>query len=158
MNPDLIYFGGIYPEGALLLRQARSLNIPSKFMGGDGLATPIFIRLASSEIAEGTFATMVGGDMEKVPAAAQFIRDYESKYGKVGQWSAYGYDAANIIISSVQKAGKKDRGETLKAIREIPKFAGITGEIVFDQKGDTQNQFIGVFKVEKNQLIYLGPA
>ncbi len=158
LNPDLIYFGGIYPEGALLLRQARSLNIPSTFMGGDGLATPVFIELASPEIAEGAYATMVGGDMKKVPNAAPFIEAYEAQYGEVGQWSAYGYDAANILIQAITKAGTKDRAAVLKAMREIPFFRGVTGEVMFDEKGDNKNQFIGVFKVEKGKLVYIGPA
>ncbi len=158
LAPQLIYFGGIYPEGALLLREARSLDIPATFMGGDGLTTPIFIQLATPAIAEGTYATMVGGDMKKIPTAAQFIKDFEARYGEVGQWSAYGYDAANILIQAIQKAGARDRGAVLRAVREFPSFSGVTGEIVFDAKGDNQNQFIGVFKVENGQLVYIGPA
>ena len=157
-GPDLIYFGGIYPEGALLLRQARALGLPATLMGGDGLATPIFIQLATPAIAEGTYATMVGGDMKKLPSAQDFIKAYEARYGEVGQWSAYGYDAANILIAAIQKAGGKNREAALKAMREIPSFPGVTGEVVFDKKGDNQNQFIGVFKVEHGQLTYLGPA
>ena len=158
LAPELIYFGGIYPEGALLIRQARGLDVNAIFMAGDGLATPIFIQLATPEIAEGTYATMVGGDMKKVPGAAGFIRDYETRYGEVGQWSAYGYDAANILIQAIQKAGVKDRAATLRAMREIPSFAGVTGEVMFDEKGDNKNQFIGVFKVDQGQLVYIGPA
>ncbi|HXV27448.1 MAG TPA: branched-chain amino acid ABC transporter substrate-binding protein [bacterium] len=158
LAPELIYFGGIYPEGALMLREARSLDINSLFMGGDGLATPIFIELATPEIAEGTYATMVGGDMKKVPSAAAFIKDYEAKYGEISQWSAYGYDGANILIEAIKKAGVKDRTAVLRAMREIPHFTGVTGEVVFDEKGDNQNQFIGVFKVEQGKLVYIGPA
>ena len=156
--PDLIYFGGIYPEGALLVRQAHALEIPARFMSGDGLATPIFIQLASSEISEGTYATMVGGDMKKLPTAAQFVQDYENKYGEVGQWSAYGFDAANILIQAIQKAGAKERPAVLRAMREFPSFQGVTGEIVFDEKGDNKMQSIGVFKVESGKLVYIGPA
>lgn len=158
LAPEMIYFGGIYPEGALIIRQARSLGISAVLMGGDGLANPLFTKLATPEIAAGTYATMVGGDMRKVPEAQEFIRQYESKYGPIGQWSAYGYDAANVLIQAVHKAGQKDRQAILKALREIPRFSGVTGEVVFDAKGDNQNQFIGVFKFENGQLLYAGPA
>lgn len=158
LNPDLIYFGGIYPEGALLIRQARALNITAPFMGGDGLATPVFIQLASSDIAAGTYATMVGGDMKALGSASEFVKAYEAKYGEIGQWSAYGYDAANILIEAIKKAGTNDRQGILKAIREIPRFNGVTGEVVFDQKGDNQQQFIGIFKVQDGHLVYIGPA
>ena len=158
MSPDLIYFGGIYPEGALLLRQMRSLDLLAVLMGGDGLATPVFLQLASPTLAEGTYATMVGGDTKKIPTAQQFIKDYESRFGEMGQWSAYGFDSANILLAAVQKAATKDRAAVLKAMREIPSFMGVTGEVVFDGKGDNKNQFIGVFKVTEGKLVYVGPA
>lgn len=158
MEPDLIYFGGIYPEGALLVRQARSLGMKNSFMGGDGLANPIFIELATPEIAEGVYATMIGGDMRKVAAAQDFIKAYEAKYGTMGQWSAYSYDATNVLIQAITKAGKKDREAVLRAMREIPEFKGITGQVVFDQKGDNKNQFIGMFQFTKGKLEYVGPT
>lgn len=158
LNPDLIYYGGVYPEGALLARQAKSLSLETPFMGGDGLATPLFIELAGAENAEGTYATMVGGDMNVLPSARNFVKAFKAKYGEVGQWSAYSYDSANIIIEAIRKAGVKDRAAVLKAMREIPKFTGVAGEVVFDAKGDNEIQFIGVFRVKSGKLVYLGPA
>ena len=158
LNPDLIYFGGIYPEGALLIRQARGLGMTTKLMGGDGLANPIFTELASAEIAEGVYATMVGGDMRKVPAAQEFIKRFEAKYGTMGQWSAYAYDSTNILIAAIKKAAKPDREAVLRAMREMPPYQGVTGEVAFDEKGDNKNKFIGVFKFEQGNLNYAGPA
>ncbi|OGW72401.1 MAG: hypothetical protein A2Y02_01085 [Omnitrophica bacterium GWA2_52_12] len=158
LAPQMIYFGGVYPEGALLVRQARALGLSAPFMGGDGLASPIFIDLASAPIAEGTYATMVGGDMEKIPAARGFITAYTAKFGTPGQWSAYGYDAANILIDAIRRAGAADREAVLKAMRGIPAFTGITGEVSFDERGDNRHQFIGVFKFESGKLVYIGAA
>lgn len=171
LEPDLIYFGGIYPEGALLLRQARALGIPAPFMGGDGIATHTLVELAGADASEGTYATMVGGDMKKVPTAAKFVDAYEKRYGKLGQWSAYGYDAANILLGAIEaaagaagraagdlQAGKPDRASVLAAMRSIPSFTGITGEVVFDEKGDNRNQFIGIFQVKNGELVYIGPS
>lgn len=158
MNPELIYFGGIYPEGALLIRQARGLGMDAQLMGGDGLANPLFIKLATPQIAEGVYATMVGGDMHKVPEAQGFIQKYESKYGELGQWSAYAYDSTHILIQAIAKAGKKDREEVLAAMRQIPEFHGIAGKVVFDEKGDNKFQSIGMFKFQNGKLDYIGPT
>lgn len=158
LEPELIYFGGIYPEGALLVRQARGLGMTTQFMGGDGLANPLFIQLATPEIAEGVYATMIGGDVRKVSAAQDFIKTYESKYGTMGQWSAYSYDATNILIKAILKAGKKEREEVLRAMRAIPEFQGITGSVVFDEKGDNKNQVIGMFRFQKGKLDFVGPT
>jgi branched-chain amino acid transport system substrate-binding protein len=158
LQPDLIYFGGIYPEGSLLLRQARALGISAPFMGGDGIATHTLVELAGAAASEGTYATMVGGDMKKVPSATAFVEAYEKRYGKLGQWSAYGYDAANILLKAVETAPAKDRAGVLAAMRSVPSFTGITGSVVFDEKGDNRNQFIGIFKVTGGELVYVGPA
>lgn len=158
LNPEVIYFGGIYPEGALLIRQSRALGLTAPFMGGDGLATPIFIDLASAPIAEGTYTTMVGGDMQQVPSAQNFISAFRAAYGEPGQWSAYGYDAGNILISAIRQAGSSNRESILKAMRALPSFKGITGEVAFNAEGDNQNQFIGVFQVQNGKLVYIGPA
>lgn len=158
LAPELIYFGGIYPEGALLIRQARSLGLSAPFMGGDGLASPILIDLASAAIAEGTYSTMVGGDMEKIPAAQSFMTSFRTHYGEPGQWAAYGYDAGNILITAIQQAGVSSREAILKTMRQIPSFTGITGEVTFDALGDNQHQFIGVFQVHNGKLDYIGPA
>lgn len=158
LKPELIYFGGIYSEGALLLRQTRALGIKAQFMGGDGIASTELVKLASTELAEGVIATMVGGDTKQIPGAEDFIEAYEAKYGTLGQWSAYGYDAANVVIVAIAQAAKHDRADVLRAMREIPSFMGVTGEIVFDEKGDNQNQFIGIFKILDGKLAYVGKA
>src|SRR5436190_16002508 len=43
-NPDLIYFGGIFNQGGLLLRQLREKGVKSVFMGPDGLDDPEIVK------------------------------------------------------------------------------------------------------------------
>ena len=45
-KPELLYFGGIYPEGGLLIKQARELGINIPFMSGDGVIDQKFIEIA----------------------------------------------------------------------------------------------------------------
>jgi ABC-type branched-subunit amino acid transport system substrate-binding protein len=52
-NPDLIYFGGIYPEGGLLVKQSRALGIKAPLMSGDGVIGDEFLNIAGAD-AEGT--------------------------------------------------------------------------------------------------------
>ena len=158
INPDLLYFGGIYPEGALMLRQARALEIASIFMGGDGIVEPTFITLATPTIAEGTYGTMVGGDLHKDPRAAEFVRKFEKKYGPLGIWSAYAYDAANIMLDAIRRAGKKDRLAVLEAMRQTKDFQGVTGVTNFDSKGDNENAFIGIYQVRQGKWEFQAKA
>jgi branched-chain amino acid transport system substrate-binding protein len=158
LNPDLIYFGGIYPEGALLLRQARGLQLTSEFMGGDGIVEPTFVKLATPTIADGSYGTMVGGDLRKEPAAQEFIKTYEAKYGPIGIWTAYAYDATNIVLDAIRRAGKKDRKAVLEAMLETKDFPGVTGVTNFDYKGDNENAFIGIYQVRNGKWEFQAKA
>ena len=45
-NPDLIFFGGMYPEGGILIKQAREKGYKGYFMGGDGFDNSDMIKIA----------------------------------------------------------------------------------------------------------------
>jgi len=154
-NPDVIFFGGIYPEAALLIRQADAQGFKVTFMGGDGMADPILIRLATPKLAEGTYATQVGLDTEKIPAAQAFVKNYEKNYGDVGLYSGLAYDATNLLIEAIQNAGARSRADVLKAVQNMGDFQGITGTISFDERGDNKNSVISVYRVTDGKLEFI---
>src|SRR6266436_625359 len=45
-NPDLIYFGGIYDQGAPFFKQAREKGLKAKFMGPDGMDSSDLTKIA----------------------------------------------------------------------------------------------------------------
>lgn len=151
LNPDLIFFGGLYPEAALIIKQAKDLNIRSPLMGGDGIFDSTLITLATTDAAEGTYATMIGTDIKSLPQAQEFVRAYEKKYGEIGSYSAYSYDAANILIQAIRTAGSMDREKVLAVLKEGRTFPGILGQTQFDEKGDTLNRVLSVFRVHNGK-------
>jgi len=154
-NPDVIFFGGIYPEASLLIRQAKTQGITSLFFGGDGIADPILIRLATPAFAEGTYATRVGLDARKIPTAKQFVQEFETQFGEIGLYSSLAYDAANLLIEAIRQAGGRDREKVLRALREIKDFQGVTGSISFDENGDNLNKFISVYRVTNGEFEFI---
>lgn len=156
-QPDLIYFGGMYPEGALLVRQAQALGLAARWLGPDGLYVGTFIELAQED-AEGVYLTFVGADITKMASAKEYIETYTTRYGQMGPYSAYAYDAANIVIEAIRKAGKKNRHAVLEELRRLKDFPGVIGVTNFDEKGDTTIRLIGVFQVKNGAFEYVGPA
>jgi len=154
-NPDLIFFGGIYPEAALLIRQANAQGLGATFMGGDGMADPMLIRLATPRLAEGTYVTQVGFDTKKIPAAEDFVKNFEAEYGEVGLYSGLAYDAANLLIEAIRRAGAKDRKQVLRALKSIKNFEGLSGTITFDSKGDNVNRVISVYHVTGGEMEFI---
>lgn len=155
-KPDLIFFGGMYPEGSLLAKQARELGMKTTLMGGDGLYDKTLIQLAGEASAEGTFATMVGLDTAALPNGKAFIEAYEKKYGPVAPYAPYGYDAARIVMAAITRAGAPDRAKVAAEVRRTKNAKGVTGVTNFDARGDTLNQVISVYAVRKGTWAWQG--
>ncbi len=154
-KPELVFFGGIYPELSLLLKQSRKIGLDVPWMGGDGIFDASLIELTGPSLAEGTYATMLGVDPHSLPEAQDFVKRFEARYGEVGSFSAYGYDATNVLIEAVRRAASKDRAAVLKEVRATRDFHGVLGLLNFDEKGDAVGKSIGIFKVEKGRFQFL---
>ncbi|RJQ21740.1 MAG: branched-chain amino acid ABC transporter substrate-binding protein [Nitrospiraceae bacterium] len=132
--PELIYFGGIYPEGGLMVKQAREIGMTVPFMSGDGVIDPKFVEIAGAEAAEGTYLTF-SPDPNTIPTAKEFIVQYTKRFGELGPYSAYAYDAANIMLKAIEAAGVTEGKAVMDKLHSM-EFAGTLGNIKFDSKGD----------------------
>ena len=155
VDPELVFYGGVYPEMALLLKQSRKTGLKAPWIGGDGIYDVSLIQLAGADVAEGTYSTMLGVDPHTVPTAKDFVSRYEARYGEIGSFSAYAYDAANVLIEAARRAGKKDREAVLAEMKRMKDFPGILGPINFDEKGDAIGKSVGIFKVESGKFKFL---
>ncbi|QQZ27674.1 branched-chain amino acid ABC transporter substrate-binding protein [Thiothrix subterranea] len=144
--PDVIFFGGMDPQGAPMAKQMRQLGMKAQFLGGDGLQTPKFIELAGAD-AEGAIASIPGLPIEKMPKGADFKKKFEEKYGQIQLYAPYAYDAAYVMVDAMQRANSTD---PVKYLPELGKtsFEGVTGKIGFDAKGDLTSGPITLYTVK----------
>ncbi len=133
-KPELIYFGGIYPEGGLLVKQAREIGLMIPFMSGDGVIDPKFIEIAGAEAVEGTYLTF-SPDPNNIPSAKAFIEKYKVRFGELGPYSIYAYDAINIMLKAIEAAGTTDGKAVMDKLHSM-EFSGALGNLRFDEKGD----------------------
>jgi len=154
-NPDLVYFGGIYHQGGLLLKQLREKGVKAKFMGPDGLDSAEMAKIAGSAVV-GSYYTSVAGPPDAYPETAAFAKKYKQRFGKETEsFGMYGYDATLVGIKAIEgwikaNPGKKpSRPDVVTAVRNIKNFKGITGSIEFDNKGDPVKAKYFVLQFEK---------
>jgi branched-chain amino acid transport system substrate-binding protein len=137
-NPDLIYFGGIYDQGAPFFKQAREKGIKAKFMGPDGMDSSDLTKIAGPAVV-GMNYTSAAGPASALPKAKAFVDEFKKKFSKNPEpYAAEAYDATVIAIKAIEdvaKTGKMSRESVSAAVRKI-KLSGITGDIAFDAKGD----------------------
>ena len=159
LNPDLIFYGGEYPEASLISSQAKGQGMRSPLMGGDGIVDPTYTRTAGAA-ANGDFGTSVGAPPERLESARQFIADYQ-RAGFRDPYSAYGalaYDAANAIIrvlpEALGSAGSVTDDVRRKVVDLVGKvsFDGASGRVGFDQYGDTVTKTLTMYKVENGEF------
>jgi branched-chain amino acid transport system substrate-binding protein len=92
-------------------------------------------------------------------SAKHYLETYNARFGQGrGPYSAYAYDASNIIIDAIRKTGKIDRQAILAQVKGTKDFPGVVGVTNFDAKGDSTIGLIGVFRVKNQAFEYVGPA
>lgn len=155
---DLIFFAGMFPEGALLIKQKAEVGLPGVFIGGDGLFDSALIELATPQAAEGVYLTNIGADVRLLPSARAFVQAYEERFGPVGAYSAYAYEATRIAVWAVRAAGQKNRAAVLSAMQGFEGYPGLFGIQQFDAQGDSLIRDIGIFNVQEGQFQFVTTA
>ena len=172
LNPDAIYFGGITQNNAGQLVSdkvgAGMSNQNVIFMGPDGILEDALLDTAG-DAAEGIYVTFAGLPSSELPGKGQdFVQQYKDKYGSdVEAYTAYGYEAANVLLDAIQRAYEND-GEVTRAgvVRELfntKNYDGVLGTWSFDQDGDTTLTELSGQRVENgdfqfNRTIDVGEA
>ena len=144
-NPDMVYFGGMTFQAAVLFRQARERGYMGMFMSDDGFDSSDATKIAGQTLIDGkgTFYSTVSGPATVYPGTAKFIQDFKAKFNADPQpFAAQGYDCMAICLKAIENAVKANsnavpaRAEVAKAIRALKDFAGITGTFTFNEIGD----------------------
>ncbi|NTW67467.1 MAG: ABC transporter substrate-binding protein, partial [Nitrospirae bacterium] len=146
-KPELIFFGGMDPQGVPLLKQMKGLGMTAKFMMGDGGYTPKLIELGGAA-AEGAYASLPGVPLGQMPGGEIFRKRYETRFKQPIQlYAPYCYDAANVMIEAMQRAAS---AEPAKYLPELAKTShdGVTARITFDEKGDLKGGAITLYQVQ----------
>ncbi|WP_276309621.1 branched-chain amino acid ABC transporter substrate-binding protein [Peribacillus acanthi] len=143
-NPDLIYFGGFYSQGGLIIKQAREKGIKTPFMGGDGLDSSALVEM-TKEAVKDTYLTSIAGDLTINDLGKKFQKDYHDAFGIIpDSVSVNGYDAMRVILNGIEEAIKSNenklptREQVMHSIRNTKDFEGVLTKVSFDHKGDNK--------------------
>ncbi|MGM9986317.1 MAG: branched-chain amino acid ABC transporter substrate-binding protein [Bacillaceae bacterium] len=154
-KPDLVYFGGLYAEGGLLIKQARAKGIKVPFMGGDGLDSSTLVDIAADGV-KNVYYTSVAGDAMTTDKGKVFAEAYKKKFGKnIEGYSAYGYDSMGVVLQGIKESIKANsnklptREQVRDAIRKTADFEGIITKAGFDDIGDNKYAKVFIYKFDE---------
>jgi len=144
-NPDLVYFGGMYSQAAVLFKQAREKGYMGMFLSDDGFDSSDAVKIGGQTLLDGTgtFYSTVSGPATIYPGTAKFVTDFKAKFNAAPQpFAAQGFDSMGICLKAIEAAAKANgnklptRAAVTKAIRDLKDYAGITGNFTFNSIGD----------------------
>jgi len=153
-KPDLVFFGGMDAQGGPMAKQMKELGVKAKFLGGDGVCTPEFMKLGG-EATEGQFCSLPGMPLEKLAKGPEFKDKFTKKFGvEIQLYAPYLYDAVMVMADSMKRANSVEPAKYLPEIGKT-KYDGVTAPIEFDQFGDLKGGAISIYQYKGGKLEYV---
>lgn len=133
LRVEAVFFGGLAPDAALLIRAMREAGIGAPLIGSDGLLDKDFAQIAGPG-AEGTLMTLTA-DTRRLPdgkgAAARISRTPEAE-----MVAARTYAAFEMLKAGIEGAGSTEGRKVADYLRGGKPVKTFVGELAFDAKGD----------------------
>lgn len=148
-NPTVVYLSTYYPQGAAIAKQLLATGNPARCFAGLANQDPAFVTQAG--IPASQRCTFSG-----VPAPTQFptAKNYVAAYKKAfpgktpGTWGTFTYDSANILFAAWKRAADPfNYGKVLAQLKKTTNFAGATGKITINAKGNRPNVPVSILSV-----------
>ncbi|GLZ14735.1 hypothetical protein Acsp04_49700 [Actinomadura sp. NBRC 104425] len=158
---DAVFYGGLYPQAAPLIKQARQEGVSARFYLTDGSFDPQLTTLAGTA-AEGAVLTCSclnpGATTVVTPQYADFLKRYAKANGgaQPETFAAEGYDAANAVLDALA-AGKRT-GEEINAYFGTMDRQGVTQRIRFTAKGEIIDAVVYAYQVRSGRFVLLGDS
>lgn len=147
-KPDIIFVGAMDATAGPLLRQMKQLGIDAKMMGGDGICSGELPKLASGAMGDGQVYCAEAGGVDA--SQRKGMDDFRARFKAttkldVQVYAPYSYDAVNVLVAAMVKAGSSDPAKYLPVLAKTEGYQGVTGVIGFDAKGDIKNGALTMF-------------
>jgi len=153
-NPDLIFYGGMDAQAGPMMKQIHNLGLTAKYLAGDGVQTGEFLKLAA-EAGDGVYASSPGVPLANMPQGSAFEQKYKAKFNQdIQLYAPYAYDAMNVLIEAMKKAGSTEPAKYLPELSKI-QYQGVTGNIIFDENGDIKGGSISLYRAKGGKWEYI---
>lgn len=132
-NPQAIFLPGYYSEAALVIKQARELNMMMPFLGGDGMDSPKLAEIAGADALQNCYYSNHYTNQDTSAVVQNFIKDYNKAYHEIPDaMAALAYDAGYIVADAIRRAKSTDPSLIRAALATTKDFMGVTGKVTID--------------------------
>jgi branched-chain amino acid transport system substrate-binding protein len=150
-SPEVVFVPGYYPEVGIILKQARQLGLTIPFIGCEAWDNPTLLQVAG-KAADGCYYSNQFSASDPTPVVQEFGETYRAKYGMLpDNFAALGYDAANVLLDAIRRAGSSDPPAIRAALAATKEYPGVSGNITIDAKRNASKPAV-ILQI-KNQMV-----
>ncbi len=151
-KPDVIYISDYYNDVGLIAKQARELGFNGPLVGGDGWDSPDLVKIGGTAVENGYFTNHFSKDDPR-PIVQEFVKKYQAKFNKVPDaLAALAYDAMQIMLDAIKRAGSTDPEKIKKALAET-NINVVSGLITFDKNRNPIKSAV-IIAIKNGQQVY----
>jgi len=133
---DILFLPDYYNKVGLIAMQVREKGLNVRLVGPDGWDSPDLVKIAGSAIEGGYFSNHYSPD-DRRPEVVAWVRKYKEKHGQVPDaLGTLAYDATNMLLEAIRKAGSDDPKKIRDALASIRDFKAVSGKSTLDRNGD----------------------
>jgi ABC-type branched-subunit amino acid transport system substrate-binding protein len=156
-SPGFVFLAG-KTAGLGPVAQAMRLNgYTGEFGACDGFFNNDTIATYGKTL-EGAYVASSMPPIDRIPSAAQLITDFQREVTQITAFSAYGYAAAQLMISAQQRGSATNRTMLLHSLQEGGTFTTLVGQFAFNISGDPLIPNIYLYNVTTDGFKYARPA
>lgn len=138
-NVDAVFIPGYFSEVGLIIRQARANGVDLPILGVDGYESTQLISIAGAKALNNVFYSNHYSNTYSSAEHQAFVKAYEAEYGrKPNAFGALAFDAANLALDALVRAGEADPKKVNEAIKATVDFIGVTGSTSIDELHNAQ--------------------
>ncbi len=135
-GPDILFLPDYYNKVGLIAKQVREKGLKVRLVGADGWDSPDLVKIAGSAIEDGYFSNHYSPD-DRRPEVAAWVKKYKEKHGQIPDaFATLAYDATNLLLEAIRKAGSDDPKKIRDALASIRDFKAVSGKSTLDRNGD----------------------
>jgi len=133
---DVLFLPDYYNKVGLIAKQVQEKGLKVRLVGPDGWDSPDLVKIAGAAIEGGHFSNHYSPD-DRRPEVVAWVKKYRERHGQVPDaLGTLAYDATNLLLEAIRKAGSDDPKKIRDALASIRDFQAVSGKSTLDGNGD----------------------
>jgi branched-chain amino acid transport system substrate-binding protein len=156
-SPGYVFLAGKTAEMGPVAEALRLAGYTGDFGAADGFYNTETITTYAKTL-NGAYVASSMPPLDHIPSAMQLVTDFQREVTQITTFSAYGYAAAQLIISASQRGYATTRTALLNELQRGGTFTALIGQFAFNVSGDPLIPNIYLYAIGSDGFKYVRPA